>query len=69
MNLLTLVLIVHVCHSDEKSANIPSAVFVSYKLPRCAYLRAQLLHVCPSWERDPSSVALPEVSSIFSLLK
>ena len=24
-----------------------------------------LLHVCPSWERDPSSVALPEVSPIF----
>ncbi len=23
------------------------------------------MHVCPSWERDPSSVALPEVSSIF----
>ncbi len=24
---------------------------------------------CPSWERDPSSVALPEVSYMFSLLK
>ena len=24
-----------------------------------------LLHVCPSWERDPSSVALPEVSPMF----
>ena len=24
-----------------------------------------LLHACPSWERDPSSVALPEVSAIF----
>ncbi len=28
-----------------------------------------LLHVYPSWERDPSSVAFPEVSSIFSMLK
>jgi hypothetical protein len=28
-----------------------------------------LLHVCPSWERDPSSVALPEVSPIFFPLK
>ncbi len=28
-----------------------------------------LLHVCLSWERDPSSVALPEVSSIFFLSK
>ena len=26
-----------------------------------------LLHVCPSWERDPSSVALPEVSPMFPL--
>ena len=24
-----------------------------------------IMHVCQSWERDPSSVALPEVSSIF----
>ena len=24
-----------------------------------------LLHLCLSWERDPSSVALPEVSSVF----
>lgn len=24
-----------------------------------------LLHSCPSWERDTSSVTLPEVSSIF----
>ncbi len=28
-----------------------------------------LLYVCSSWERDPSSVALPDVSSIFSPLK
>ena len=26
-----------------------------------------LLHVCPSWERDRSSVALPEVYSIFPI--
>ena len=32
----------------------------------CSELYIQLvLHVRPSWERDPSSVALPEVSSIF----
>ena len=29
----------------------------------------QLLQVCPSWMRDHSSVALPEVSPFFSLLK
>ena len=28
-----------------------------------------LLHVCPCWEGDPSSAALPEVSCIFSLFK
>ncbi len=28
-----------------------------------------LFHVYPSWERDPSIVALLEVASIFSLLK
>ena len=31
----------------------------------CTFLYTRhLLHVCPSWKRDPSSVALPEVSSI-----
>ena len=31
----------------------------------CSFLYTRhLLHVCPSWKRDPSSVALPEVSSI-----
>ena len=30
----------------------------------CSFLHMQhLLDVCPSWKRDPSSVALPEVSS------
>ena len=34
----------------------------------CSVLYMQhLLHVCPSWERDPSSVATPEVSSFFFL--
>lgn len=28
-----------------------------------------LLHICLSWKRDPSLVALPEISSIFSLIK
>ena len=31
----------------------------------CSFLFTQhLLHFCPSWKRDPSTVALPEASSI-----
>ena len=32
-------------------------------------LICHLLRVCRSWERDPLSVALPEVSLTYSLLK
>lgn len=38
--------------------------------PGMDYLRCgKAPNICPSWERDPSSVALPVVSSVFSLLK
>ena len=32
---------------------------------QCNLSAVILLHVCPSWERDPSSVALPEVFPSF----
>ena len=64
---------------DPQTSNIYNITCIRYsvsadcKLGFCCSVLYQrhLLHVCPSWERDASPVALPEVSSIFifSLLK
>lgn len=51
-----------------------SCVFVSDILSThletmiCCSVLEHLLHVCLSWERDPSSAALPDVSTIFYFL-
>ena len=45
------------------SESSPHFRFILCECLAILYTR-HLLHVCPSWKRDPSSVALPEVSSI-----
>ncbi len=53
-------LYLHFCH---KYINI----YTMYTLWFCRFIlyTRHLLHVCLSWERDPSSVALPKASSTF----
>lgn len=46
-------------------SDILSTQFGNYDL---LFVLEHLLHVCLSWERDPSSAALPDVSTIFYFL-
>ena len=52
-------------HEEDGEERCVCARCVSVGAMNMYIYTRHLLHVCPSWERDPSSVALLNVSSIF----
>lgn len=54
----------HIAHFIQSTI-----LYVTFSYSFVLWTCKNLLHVCPSWERDYSHVALPEVSSIFFILR